>query len=129
MKTKLTLVQRKEEKISDKETRLCKNLMTPFHFHIYHKKNRPVAEMEKSSAIIFFQIETLLPTSFGTQLHLEVKFSLKKSTHSTKNCSTKLRTLPCLYRVPRSKFEANRPRRFRGLRYGRTYKQTEITTL
>ena len=56
-----------------------------------------------------------------TRFYRETKCSLLKSTHSTKNLKTKLRTFQCVYRVLQAKFEANSP----GVSELRSDKQTD----
>ena len=64
----------------------------------------------------------------------ETKFVMLKSTNLTKNLKTKLRTFQWVFRVPQSKFEANRSRGYRVM-IGQTKikretdRQTENTTL
>jgi len=57
------------------------------------------------------------------RFYRETKFWLLKSTHSTWNLKTKLRTFPWVSRVSQSKFEANRPRGS-WVMIGQTNKQT-----
>ena len=64
------------------------------------------------------------------RFYREIKFSLLRSTHSTLDLKTKLRTFPWVSQVPQSKFEVNQSRSF-WVKIGQTNRQTdrEITTL
>ena len=63
---------------------------------------------EPSAAQVSHSYSRRLPAL--ERFYRETKFLLLKSTHSTKNLKTKLRTFPLVSRVPQSKFETNRSR-------------------